>query len=136
MGLHKKIIKNFETLGLLWRLRGKECTCQFKRHGFSSRLEKIPHASEQLNPCTATIMPVLKNPRAAVTEPTCHNYRNPCTLESVLSLCRLVSRIRSRDEPVCFLGFLTSAWRGGGGIPDGLHPRPAFPHPSIDITAS
>ena len=33
-----------------------------------------------------------------------------------LSLCRLVSRIRSRDEPVCFLGFLTSAsGRGGGG---------------------
>ena len=55
-----------------------------------------------------------------------------------LSLCRLVSRIRSRDEPVCFLGFLTSAsgGGGGGGIPDGLHPRPAFPHPSIDITAS
>ena len=31
-----------------------------------------------------------------------------------LSLCRLVSRIRSRDEPVCFLGFLTSASGGGG----------------------
>ena len=32
-----------------------------------------------------------------------------------LSLCRLVSRIRSRDEPVCFLGFLTSASGGVGG---------------------
>ena len=32
-----------------------------------------------------------------------------------LSLCRLVSRIRSRDEPVCFLGFLTSASGRGGG---------------------
>ena len=69
---------------LPWWLSGEESTGQSRRRGFHPWTRKIPHASEQLNLCTATIKSVLKNPRVAITEPTCHNYRNPCALESVL----------------------------------------------------
>ena len=43
---------------LPWWLSGKESTCQCRRHRLDPRSRKIPHASEQLSPCT-TIEPVL-----------------------------------------------------------------------------
>ena len=35
-----------------WRLSGKESACQWRRHRFNPWCRKIPHASEQLSPCT------------------------------------------------------------------------------------
>ena len=45
--------------GLPWWLSGKESTCQWRRHGFNSWSGKIPHAVEQISPCTTTIDTVL-----------------------------------------------------------------------------
>ena len=33
---------------------------------------KIPHATEQLSPCTTTTQSALESPPAATAEPTCH----------------------------------------------------------------
>ena len=38
-------------VGLPWWLRGEESACQCRRLGFDPRSEKIPRATEQLNPC-------------------------------------------------------------------------------------
>ena len=48
-----------EAPGLLWWLSSKESTCQFRRHGFDPSSKKIPHAKEQVSPCSTTIEPVL-----------------------------------------------------------------------------
>ena len=40
-------------------------------HGFHPWPRKIPHAAEQLNPCTATTEPVPQSPQATATEPNC-----------------------------------------------------------------
>ena len=53
-------------LGLPWWLSGKESACQCRIHRFNPWSGKIPHAVEQLSPCSM---------------PTCHNYRSPGTLE-------------------------------------------------------
>ena len=37
-------------------------------HGFKPWSEKIPHAVEQLSPCTTTTEPVLYSPQATTTE--------------------------------------------------------------------
>ena len=42
-----------------WWLSGKESTCQCRRHGFDPWSGKIPHASEQLSPCTTATEPML-----------------------------------------------------------------------------
>ena len=55
----KKILQ-----GLPWWHSGLESACQCRGHGFEPWSGKIPHAAEQLSPCTTT------------TEPTCHNYRS------------------------------------------------------------
>ena len=65
-------------------LRGTECTCQCRRHRFDPLSRKIPHATEQLSPCTTTTEPVLWSSGTATTEPTCHKYWSPCTLEPLL----------------------------------------------------
>ena len=70
---------------LPWWLSGKESTCQCKRHRFNPSSGKIPHAAEQLSLCTTTIEPVLWSLGAATTEPMCHNYWSPCSLEPLLS---------------------------------------------------
>ena len=44
---------------LPWWLRDKESTCPRRRHGFNSWSSKIPHAEEQISPCTTTTKPVL-----------------------------------------------------------------------------
>ena len=41
------------------RSSGKESTCHCRGHGFDSWSRKIPHASEQLIPCTSTTEPPL-----------------------------------------------------------------------------
>ena len=80
-----------EYRGLPWGLSGKESACQCKRHGFDSWSQKIPHASEQLSPCTTTTEPVLQNSRAAAVEPTgrlqpmlCNESLNTATREQPL----------------------------------------------------
>ena len=49
-------IKN---LGSSWWLSGKESACQGRRYRFDPWSGRIPHASEQLSPCTTTTEPVL-----------------------------------------------------------------------------
>ena len=75
--------KKIELMGLHWWCSGKESACQCRRHGFDPWSEKIPYAEEQLSLCTTTIKPVLHNPGAATTEPVCHVYWSPGTLEPV-----------------------------------------------------
>ena len=58
--------------GFPWWCSGWESACRCRGHGFYPWSRKIPHASEQLSPCATT------------TEPTCHNYWSPRTLEPVL----------------------------------------------------
>ena len=41
------------SLGLPWWLSGKEPTCRCRRHGFDPGSRKMPHALEQLSPCTS-----------------------------------------------------------------------------------
>ena len=47
-------IKEFPGLEVPWWLSGKESICQCRRHGFDTWSGKIPHAAEQLSPCTTT----------------------------------------------------------------------------------
>ena len=44
---------------LPWWLSGKESACQCRRHRFDPWSGKIPHAVEQISPCTTTIEPLL-----------------------------------------------------------------------------
>ena len=44
--------------GLPWWFNGKDSTCQYRRHRFDLWSMKIPRATEQLCPCSATIEPV------------------------------------------------------------------------------
>ena len=53
---------------LSWRLSGKESTCQCKRHGFDPLSGRIPHTTEQLSSCVATIEPVLQSQGTETTE--------------------------------------------------------------------
>ena len=55
-------------LGFPWWLSGKESACRCKNHGFDPWPRKIPHATEQLSPCTPTIEPVLESPGAAAAK--------------------------------------------------------------------
>ena len=45
--------------GLPWWHSGWESACQCKGHGFKPWSGKIPHAAEQLSPCTTTTEPTL-----------------------------------------------------------------------------
>ena len=67
--VHCSIIYNSQDkcplMGLPWWRSGWESTCQCRGHGFKPWSRKIPHATEQLSPCTTT------------TEPTCCNYWSP-----------------------------------------------------------
>ena len=55
----KKSEQDGPRLGTPWWLSGKESTCQCRRNGFDPWSRKIPHATEQLNPCATTTAPVL-----------------------------------------------------------------------------
>ena len=61
-------LQNPAMTGLPWRLRGKESTCQCKRHGFHLWSGKTPQAAEQLSPCATTTESVLLSSGAATTE--------------------------------------------------------------------
>ena len=41
---------------------GLESACQCRGHGFDTWSGKIPHAAEQLSPCTTTTEPALWSP--------------------------------------------------------------------------
>ena len=58
--------------GLPWWLRGKESTCQCKRHRFGSWPKKISHTAE---PTHHSYWTVLESPGAAVTGPMCLRVR-------------------------------------------------------------
>ena len=55
--------------GRPWWCSGWESTCQCRGHEFDPWSGKIPHAAEQLSPCTTT------------TEPVHHSYWSPGALE-------------------------------------------------------
>ena len=55
-------------IGRPWWLSDKESSCQCRRHRFDPWSRKIPHATEQLNPCATTTEPVLWSLGAANTE--------------------------------------------------------------------
>ena len=70
--------------GLPWWLRGKEPTCQCRRHGFSPWSRKIAHVVEQQSPCATSPEPVTRgrlpqwlSSRAATTE--AHAPQSPCS---------------------------------------------------------
>ena len=46
-------------LGLPWWSSGKESACYCRRHGFVPWSRNIPHAVEELSPCSSIIEPVL-----------------------------------------------------------------------------
>ena len=69
--------------GLPWWHSGWESTCQCRGHGFEPWSGKIPHATEQLSPCTTTTEPTCCNywsPCATTPEPACCNYWSLCAL--------------------------------------------------------
>ena len=58
----------------------KESTCQCRGHRFNPWPREIPHAVEQLNPCTTTAALETQSPGASTTEaprlePGTHNKR-------------------------------------------------------------
>ena len=65
----RKLLKHLElksdlyvwnlTLGFPWWFSGKESICQCRGHGFKPWSGKIPHAEEQLSPCTTATEPAL-----------------------------------------------------------------------------
>ena len=60
--------------GLPWWLCGEEPFCQGRKHGFDPWSRKIPHAVEQLSPCTTPMVSVFQSPRAATPESACGRY--------------------------------------------------------------
>ena len=68
---HHAHLKN-RSPGLPWWLSGEESTCQCRRHRFDPWSGKIPHAMEQLSPCT-TIEPVLHKTSHHGEKPEYHN---------------------------------------------------------------
>ena len=84
--------------GLPWWLRGKDSTCQCRRHRFHPRTGKVLHAAEQLSPCTATIQPVLQRPGAAPTEPMGCNYWSANALEPMFRSERAAPAHHSERE--------------------------------------
>ena len=81
--------------GLPKGLSGEESTCQCRREGFNPQSRKIPHAVEQLRPCTTTTELVLWSPGAATSEPTRGNYQSSSTRESVLR-----DRSHRKEKPI------------------------------------
>ena len=45
--------------GLPWWLSGQESACQCRRHKLNPWSGNIPHAADELSPCTTTTEPVL-----------------------------------------------------------------------------
>ena len=79
--LHQEQIPSQEiTVKLPWWLSGKKK--KKKKNPLANARDtdliadsrKMPHALEQLSPCTTAVEPVLQSLGAATTEPTCHNY--------------------------------------------------------------
>ena len=93
-------------LGHPWWYSGQESTCQCRGHRFDRWSRKMPHAQEQLSPCTATTEPMLQSPRATSTEAMCHTAPGAhACLESVLcnkkSHCN-VKKLVSKHQVIRF----------------------------------
>ena len=73
-----RLVPNFSLegcpMGLPWWLSGKESFCQCRRHWFEPWSGKIPHAAEQLSPCTITLKSGLQRLRTSTIELMCYNY--------------------------------------------------------------
>ena len=76
--------QKFSSQRLSWWLSGKESACPCRGHGFDPWSGKIPHATEQLSPCTTT------------TEPRNYNYWSPGSLELVHC-----NRNHCNEKPTC-----------------------------------
>ena len=63
-------------------------------HSFEPLSRKIPHAAEQVSPCTTTTEPGLQSRRTAATEPECYQYR--AWVLQLPSLCAVTT------EPECY----------------------------------
>ena len=61
------VIKNLST-GIPWWRSGLKSAWQCKGHRFKPWSRRIPHAAEQLSPCTTTTEPALQSSRATTTE--------------------------------------------------------------------
>ena len=93
-------------LGHPWWYSGQESTCQCRGHRFDRWSRKMPHAQEQLSPCTATTEPMLQSPRATSTEAMCHTAPGAhACLESVLcnkkSHCNEKPTYHNQRKPMC-----------------------------------
>ena len=60
----------------------KSLPCNAGDTSFNPRSGKIPHAVEQLNPCTTTTEPMLWSLGAATTEPLCPTIREVTAMRS------------------------------------------------------
>ena len=81
-----------EMVGLPWWLSSKESACQCRRGGFNPWSGKIPYATEQLTPCTATakpctLQPVLHKRSHRNGKPTHCRENSPHSLQPEKSLC-------------------------------------------------
>ena len=54
-------------MGFPWCLRGKETTCRMQKTQFQSLTQKIPHAAEQLSPCSRAWELQLLSPHITAT---------------------------------------------------------------------
>ena len=75
---------------LPWWSSGWESALQCRGHQFNPRSRKIPHAAEQLSPCTATaeaLEPMLCNKRSHLNETPLHPKRSTHSPQPRESLC-------------------------------------------------
>ena len=70
-------VKNAPMWWLPWWRSGLEFACQCRGHRLESWSGKIPHAREQLSPCTTTTEPALWSPGATTTEVRTPRTRAP-----------------------------------------------------------
>ena len=95
------------SLGLPWRLSGKESQCQCRRHRFDPWPGKILHAMEQLSPCTKLLHldPVLHNKGSHCNELPMHCDEDQCSLNETNknraqgTQCK---GVREKFLPLCF----------------------------------
>ena len=67
-GTYKNKTKILKQVNHTW---WRKIRLEGRGYGFDPWTEKIPHATEQLNPCAITTEPVLEKPGAGTTKPAC-----------------------------------------------------------------
>ena len=73
---HKKTFKQIKGTPLV--AQWLESICQCKRYGFDPWSQKIPHAADQLSPCTTTAKLLLQSPGTAAIEPMFCDEKSHC----------------------------------------------------------